>query len=187
MTLLRSLRTVRFGAPVPVSPSALPIRTFSTTTSSLAKALPPRPKPPPESEIEESYVKGSGPGGQKINKTNSAVQIKHIPTGIVVKSQATRSRDQNRKHARELLAQRVDELRNGDQSRSALVGQVKLKKATSAAKKSRRKYKKLEEEKAAAAAEVQSKITSEAAEGVTNDTDSVQVAQPHDAQSNRPT
>ncbi|CAM1508310.1 Fc.00g051580.m01.CDS01 [Cosmosporella sp. VM-42] len=126
-------------------------RTLTTSPSALAKALPPRPKPPPESEIEESYVKGSGPGGQKINKTNSAVQIKHVPTGIVVKSQATRSRDQNRKHARELLAKKVDDLRNGEQSRSAIVGEVKRKKYASASKKSKRKYKKLEEEKAAAA------------------------------------
>ncbi|KAF5659198.1 polypeptide chain release factor [Fusarium heterosporum] len=191
MTLLRSVRTVRFGALVSISPSAFPIRTFSNTTSSLAKALPPRPKHPPESEIEESYVKGSGPGGQKINKTNSAVQLKHVPTGIVVKSQATRSRDQNRKHARELLAQRVDELRNGDQSRSAIVGQVKLKKASSASKKSRRKYKKLEEEKAvaaAAAADVQSEITSGAPEGVTEPTngdDNVQVVHPKDTTSDK--
>lgn len=63
MLLSRSLRTARFSA---VSPLAFPIRTFTTTSVSLAKALPPRPKPPPESEIEESYVKGSGPGGQKI-------------------------------------------------------------------------------------------------------------------------
>ncbi|KAG8666314.1 hypothetical protein FPOAC2_11425 [Fusarium poae] len=144
-----------FRSSTPLSPFASPIRTFTSTPIHLAKALPPRPKPPPESEIEESYVKGSGPGGQKINKTNSAVQLKHIPTGIVVKSQATRSRDQNRKHARELLAQRVDELRNGDQSRSAIVGRVKEKKVASASKKSRRKYKKLEEEKAIAAASVE--------------------------------
>jgi protein subunit release factor B len=72
--------------------------------------------------------------------------LKHIPTGIVVKSQATRSRSQNRKHAREILAQKVDDLLNGDQSRSAIVGDVKKKKAASAAKKSRRKYRKLEEE-----------------------------------------
>lgn len=82
------------------------------------------------------------------NKTNSAVQLKHIPTGIVVKSQATRSRAQNRKHAREILAQKLDDLRNGDESRSNIVGQVKKKRADSAAKKSRRKYTKLEEEKA---------------------------------------
>ncbi|PHH88783.1 hypothetical protein CDD83_7063 [Cordyceps sp. RAO-2017] len=115
-------------------------------------ALPPRPKPPPESEIEESYLRGSGPGGQKINKTSSAVQLKHIPTGIVVKSQATRSRSQNRTHAREILARRLDDLLHGQQSRSAVVGQVKKKRADSAAKKSRRKYRKLDEDKAAAAA-----------------------------------
>ncbi|KAK7432779.1 hypothetical protein QQZ08_000640 [Neonectria magnoliae] len=137
--------------PIAISVS---IRTITTSPDVLAKALPPRPKPPPESEIEEAYVKGSGPGGQKINKTNSAVQLKHIPTGIVVKSQATRSRDQNRKNAREILAQRVDDLRNGDQSRSAIVGHVKQKKAASASKKSKRKYRKLEEEKAAVAAAV---------------------------------
>ena len=37
-----------------------------------------------DEDIEENFVKGSGPGGQKINKTNSKVQLKHIPTGIVV-------------------------------------------------------------------------------------------------------
>ncbi|GKU02981.1 peptidyl-trna hydrolase protein [Fusarium langsethiae] len=153
-------RSFRLNAPRP--PFASPTHTFTSTSIYLAKALPPRPKPPPESEIEESYVKGSGPGGQKINKTNSAVQLKHVPTGIVVKSQATRSRDQNRKHARELLAQRVDELRNGDQSRSAIVGRIKEKKAASASKKSRRKYKKLEEEKAIAAAAAEPEPLSEA-------------------------
>ncbi|KAK2060867.1 RF-1 domain-containing protein [Colletotrichum caudatum] len=110
--------------------------------------MPPRPKPPPDSEIEESYLKGSGPGGQKINKTSSAVQLKHIPTGVVVKSQATRSRTQNRKIAREILAQKLDDLQNGNQSRSAIVGEVKRKKAASASKKSKRKYRQLAEEKA---------------------------------------
>ncbi|KOS18637.1 putative peptide chain release factor-like protein [Escovopsis weberi] len=121
-------------------------RSFTGGAASL-KNLPSRPKPPPDSEIEESYLKGSGPGGQKINKTNSAVQLKHIPTGIVVKSQATRSRSQNRKHAREILAQRLDDLINGEQSRAAVVGGIKKKRADSAAKKSRRKYRKLEEER----------------------------------------
>ncbi|RSL96698.1 hypothetical protein CEP52_011314 [Fusarium oligoseptatum] len=158
------IRPLRLGAAL--SPFGSPVRTFTIISTHLAKALPPRPKPPPESEIEESYVKGSGPGGQKIVPAPAlqhplpdpttwklaTVQLKHIPTGIVVKSQATRSRDQNRKHARELLAQRVDEFHNGDQSRSAIVGLVKKKKADSASKKSRRKYKKLEEEKAAVAA-----------------------------------
>ncbi|KAK2004527.1 RF-1 domain-containing protein [Colletotrichum falcatum] len=122
---------------------------FSTSPSAALKKheMPPRPKPPPDSEIEESYLKGSGPGGQKINKTSSAVQLKHIPTGVVVKSQATRSRTQNRKIAREILAQKLDDLQNGEQSRSAIVGEVKRKKAASASKKSRRKYRQLDEEK----------------------------------------
>ncbi|KAK4224852.1 RF-1 domain-containing protein [Podospora fimiseda] len=123
-----------------------PLRPISRTN------LPPRPKHPPESEIEESFLKGSGPGGQKINKTNSAVQLKHIPTGIVVKSQETRSRSQNRKIARKILAQKLDELYNGEQSRTAIVGDYKKKKAASKAKKSARKYRKLAEEKSAAAA-----------------------------------
>ncbi|KAG9506042.1 hypothetical protein J7337_003017 [Fusarium musae] len=179
MTPFKLLRRIRSSIPAP-----LPIRTFHNTSTSLVKALPPRPKPPPESEIEESYVKGSGPGGQKI--------LKHIPTGIVVKSQATRSRDQNRKHARELLAQRVDELRNGDQSRSAIVGKVKQKKAASASKKSRRKYKKLEEEKkTATVAEVgaQSDTAPASAEGsdpTMDDANDCQTSQPLDATSNTP-
>lgn len=171
MSLLLSFRCLRTTRPLQAA-SHLHRASITSSCSHNLKNLPPRPKPPPDSEIEESYLKGSGPGGQKIvglilrlfaaippplnlkqNKTNSAVQIKHIPTGIVVKSQATRSREQNRKHARELLAQKLDDLKNGEQSRSAIVGDVKKKRSDSAAKKSRRKYRKLEEEKAAAVAE----------------------------------
>ncbi|KAF2966841.1 hypothetical protein GQX73_g6740 [Xylaria multiplex] len=119
-----------------------------------SKHLPPRPKPPPEDEIEESFLKGSGPGGQKINKTNSAVQLKHIPTGFVVKCQATRSRSQNRTIARQLLADKLDDMTRGDESRSSIVGEVKRKKKASSAKKSRRKYRKLEEGNEGTAAEV---------------------------------
>ncbi|KAI3324978.1 hypothetical protein HD806DRAFT_462184 [Xylariaceae sp. AK1471] len=115
-----------------------------------SKNLPPRPKPPPEHEIEEAFLKGSGPGGQKINKTNSAVQLKHLPTGLVVKCQATRSRSQNRTIARQLLADKLDNMARGDGSRSSIVGEVKRKKRASSAKKSRRKYRKLDDEKAGA-------------------------------------
>ena len=89
------------------------------------------------------------------NKTSSAVQLKHVPTGIVVKSQATRSRDQNRKIARELLAARLDDMQNGDQSRSAIMAEIKKKKAASASKKTRRKYRKIEDEKAGSTTEDQ--------------------------------
>ncbi|KXL41788.1 hypothetical protein M433DRAFT_59531 [Acidomyces richmondensis BFW] len=127
-------------------------RSFSTRSNLCEKQLPPRPKIV-ESEIEESFLKGSGPGGQKINKTSSAVQLKHLPTGIVVKSQETRSRQQNRKLARQILAEKLDQLEKGDQSRTAIKAERARAKKASATKKSRRKYRKLAEQKTAQGAE----------------------------------
>ena len=110
-----------------------------------AVRLPPRLKVE-EEDIKESFLKGSGPGGQKINKTASAVQLTHIPSGLVVKCQATRSRIQNRELARRLLADRVEEQEKGEESRTALKAQLKSKKKASKTKKARRKYRKLESE-----------------------------------------
>jgi protein subunit release factor B len=86
------------------------------------------------------------------------VQLKHIPTGIVVKYQDTRSREQNRKIARQLLAQRVDEHLNGDEARSMVVQREVARKKASSGKKSRRKYRLLEEEKAATKAPIEGDI-----------------------------
>ncbi|KAK2764939.1 hypothetical protein FQN54_008638 [Arachnomyces sp. PD_36] len=101
-----------------------------------------------DSEVTGTYLKGSGPGGQKINKTNSAVQLIHKPTNIVVKSQATRSRSQNQKIARRILAEKIELLEKGDKSRVSIKAEVKRKRKASKAKKSRRKYRALEEERA---------------------------------------
>lgn len=68
---------------------------------------------------------------------------------MVLKIQATRSRTQNRKIARQMLAERVELLEKGKDSRIAIVREVKRKKKSSAVKKSKRKYKLLAEEKAA--------------------------------------
>src|SRR5271163_3520000 len=58
-------------------PSAMRLlRSFTTSVAHLKKPLPPRPVLP-DSELHHAYLKGSGPGGQKINKTNSAVQLTH--------------------------------------------------------------------------------------------------------------
>jgi protein subunit release factor B len=81
------------------------------------------------------------------NKTNSAVQITHLPTGIVVKSQATRSRSQNHKIAKQILAEKIELLQKGDESRAAKKIEVKSKRKASASKKSKRKYRALEEAK----------------------------------------
>jgi peptide chain release factor len=53
-----------------------------------------------EEDLEESFTRGSGPGGQKINKTSSTVQLKHLPTGIEVRCQRERSQVANRYWAR---------------------------------------------------------------------------------------
>lgn len=108
--------------------------------------LPSRPKVN-ENEIEEVFIKGGGNGGQKINKTNSKVQLTHIPTGMVVSSQATRSREQNRKHARELLALKLQELENPETSRSKILKDYKKQQKRSKTKKSKKKYQLLEQEK----------------------------------------
>ncbi|SCU84096.1 LAMI_0C06216g1_1 [Lachancea mirantina] len=79
------------------------------------RQLPPRPKFSPdwETELEEKFLHGGrGPGGQKINKCNSKVQLRHLPSGIVVECQETRSRDQNRKIAREKLALKISQWQN---------------------------------------------------------------------------
>ncbi|XP_034872768.1 probable peptide chain release factor C12orf65 homolog, mitochondrial isoform X1 [Mirounga leonina] len=77
-----------------------------------------RPAPPPldETELEEQFVKGHGPGGQATNKTSNCVVLKHVPSGIVVKCHQTRSVDQNRKLARKILQEKVDIFYNGENS-----------------------------------------------------------------------
>lgn len=59
-----------------------------------------------EKDFVEKFVRGSGSGGQKINKTSSAVFLKHEPSGIEVKVQKSRSREANRFFARRLLLER---------------------------------------------------------------------------------
>lgn len=60
-------------------------------------------------EVEERFVRGTGPGGQKINKTSSTVWLRHRPTGIEVRCQAGRSQAANRQLAWELLCARLEE------------------------------------------------------------------------------
>ena len=140
-------------------------RHFSLQNAVAAAKLPPRPVIS-EQDIQETFLKGSGPGGQKIvcwalldphihqmprlmfprsrqNKTYCAVQLTHLPSGTVVKSQATRSRDQNRKIARRLLAEKIEAAERGPESRTALKAEIKKKKKASKNKKARRKYRAL--------------------------------------------
>ncbi len=62
-----------------------------------------------EEELVESFIRGSGSGGQKVNKTSSCVQILHKPTGIEIRCQRERSQAMNRYFARRELCDKVEE------------------------------------------------------------------------------
>ena len=62
-----------------------------------------------EKDIEEKFVRSSGKGGQKVNKSATCVYIKHLPTGIEVKCQVEREQALNRILARRILADKIEE------------------------------------------------------------------------------
>jgi peptide chain release factor len=62
-----------------------------------------------EEDIDESFVRSGGHGGQNVNKTSTCVYLKHIPTGIEVKLQKERSQALNRYHARVLLVKKIEQ------------------------------------------------------------------------------
>jgi protein subunit release factor B len=70
-----------------------------------------------ESDFDETFILGSGSGGQKINKTASCVQLRHIPSGLDVKCQQSRSREMNRFLARRELCDKLEERVLGAASR----------------------------------------------------------------------
>lgn len=60
-----------------------------------------------ESDILEKFIIGSGSGGQKLHKTASTVYLKHLPSGLEIKCQDSRSREDNRYFARARLCEKV--------------------------------------------------------------------------------
>lgn len=66
-----------------------------------------------ERDIEETFVRGSGKGGQKVNKTNNCVCLLHRPTGLVIKCHREREREINRFLARRALCDELDHRYNG--------------------------------------------------------------------------
>jgi len=63
-----------------------------------------------EKDIEEKFIRSSGKGGQKVNKTSTCVYLRHIPTGIEVKWMRERSQSLNRFLARRELVERIERL-----------------------------------------------------------------------------
>lgn len=66
-----------------------------------------------EDDLEERFILGGGPGGQKTNKTSNVVRLEHEPSGLSVRCGETRSRETNRWLARRMLAERILEREKG--------------------------------------------------------------------------
>ena len=66
-----------------------------------------------ENDLDEQFIRSSGPGGQKVNKTSSCVCLRHIPTDITVKYQRERSQALNRFFARRTLLDKIELLQKG--------------------------------------------------------------------------
>lgn len=72
-----------------------------------------------ENDLEEKYVRSGGAGGQKVNKTSTCVQLKHIPSGLSVKVQKSRSQGLNRFYARRQLCELLENKMLGKDSPEA--------------------------------------------------------------------
>jgi peptide chain release factor len=92
-----------------------------------------------EEDLEEKFIRASGPGGQKVNKTSTAVYLKHVPSGIEVKVQSSRSQALNRFVARRLLAERleamIEDRRSAEEQRVARIRRQKRKRSKRAKEK----------------------------------------------------
>jgi peptide chain release factor len=66
-----------------------------------------------EEDVVERFIRSGGAGGQKVNKTSSAVYLKHLPTGLEIKMQKERSQSLNRFLAWRLLTEKVEGLQEG--------------------------------------------------------------------------
>ncbi len=72
-----------------------------------------------ESDLEESFIRSGGPGGQNVNKVSTCVVLKHRPTGMIVKCQQERSQSMNRYLARRILVDRLEAQIRGRESEEA--------------------------------------------------------------------
>lgn len=99
-----------------------------------------------EEDIEESFILGGGPGGQKTNKTSNVVRLKHEPSGLNIRFGETRSREDNRWLARRALAEAILEREN--RRKSARRQEAERKRRQKRRRSRRQKQRMLEEKHA---------------------------------------
>uniref|UniRef100_A0A7C4CCJ7 Peptide chain release factor-like protein n=1 Tax=candidate division WOR-3 bacterium TaxID=2052148 RepID=A0A7C4CCJ7_UNCW3 len=92
-----------------------------------------------EAELEERFIRSSGPGGQNVNKVETGVYLRHRPSGVEVKFMRERSQSLNRFLARRVLCDRVEALiagrRSEEQARVAKLKRQKRKRSRRAKEK----------------------------------------------------
>lgn len=96
-----------------------------------------------EEDLEEHFTRGSGPGGQAVNKTSNCVLLRHIPTNILVKCHTHRVASRNRVEARKILLEKLDVYYNGEHSIQAQLKALENKKSA----ERKRRHNKLQEMK----------------------------------------
>ena len=99
-----------------------------------------------EEDLEETFILGGGPGGQKTNKTSNVVRLAHEPSGIAVRCGETRSRETNRWLARRTLAELILER---EKSRKSEARQKAEKVRRQKRRRSRRQKQKMLDDKRA--------------------------------------
>jgi protein subunit release factor B len=82
-----------------------------------------------EKDIEEKFIRSSGSGGQKVNKTSTCVYLRHIPTGIEVKCMRERSQSLNRFFARRELVEKISKVEGQMTSGSIEMAKIRRQKA----------------------------------------------------------
>ena len=94
-----------------------------------------------EDDIEETFIRASGPGGQKTNKTSSCVSLRHIPTNIIVKCQQERSQSLNRFLARRHLLDQIEHMQKGFAKEESLrVEKIRNRKRKRAKRAKKKKF-----------------------------------------------
>ncbi|HEY5601061.1 MAG TPA: peptide chain release factor 1 [Patescibacteria group bacterium] len=104
---------------VPETESGGRIHTSTATVAVLPEVAPTQVEVNP-ADIEFEAFRSGGHGGQNVNKVSTAVRIKHIPSGIVVKAQTERSQSQNREIAMQILRARIYQME--EEKRQSQIG-----------------------------------------------------------------